>query len=270
VGRVIAAVGSLQGSLNASERLAMAEPRDEDFSDSLITVAADGIARISDYGATETSQLLSAARDSLTAAGFGTGGDSELAPSGEKLASKAAFVGSVADLIDAVRSKRQERIDVAQAKALSLAIYTAAHMHAGYWLPLAKRVALAPGTFLGIPLLVRESSRATVGRLFPALEVQYADQRAPGYIQLADPRASYNRIDDHVTTVEFVNNQSDLSNSNNGSPAADSLILVSKDPRLLGAAQERGAHFVLEKRRNRTGIDIAKLVNLLASGLALP
>ena len=270
VDRVITVVGSLQGSLNASERLAMAEHPDEDLSDSLITVAADGLARISDCSATETIQLLSAARDSLAAAGFGAVDDAETNPSDENLAKKAAFVGSVADLIDAVRSNRQKQIDIAQAKAMSLAMSTASYMPAGYWLPLAKRVVNAPGTVLGIPLLVRESSRATVGRLFPALEVQYVDRRAPGYVQLADPRASYNRIGDRVTTVEFVNNRADLRNSVDASGVADSLILVSKDPGLLGAAQERGAHFVLEKRPKRTGIDIAKLVNLLASGLALP
>lgn len=246
VDRVITVVGSLQSSLSATERSTMTESPDADLIDSLVAVAADALARVSDYHATETGQLLSAARHSLGAAGFGIDGDFLADASDEKVASKAAFVASVADLMDAVRLKRQEQIDVAQARALTLAMRTASHVPAGYWLPLANQVARAPGTVLGTPLLVTESSRAKVGRMFPALKVQWIDKPAPGYVQLADPRASDSSMAGRVTSVVFVDNPADLGENAEAS-FADNLIFVSKNPELLGAAQDRGAHFVLQK-----------------------
>ena len=268
VDRVMDLIGSLPGLLSTAETSALRRDPDRELADALIAVAADHLGRMVGYQANDAGKLVSATWDSLTAAGFSTDGTPLFNAADERLTSKAAFVASVANLIDAVRSNQQERIDDAQATAFSVAAAAAAHMPADGWLPLTRLVVQAPGTVLCSPLLVKKKFRTTIRTLFPSLKAQHTTRRVtPDYIQLADSRIAHKRVDDYVTSVEFVNNDVELESSARTPSIADRLIFVSGNSNLLGAAQDKGALFVLKRRSKSTRISIAKAVNQLASGL---
>jgi len=240
---------------------------DPDLADVLITVAVDSLGQITSYQADDTGTLLSATRDALVAAGFDADGTPLLDATDKPLACKAAFVAGIADLIEAVRSNQQARIDEAQARAFSLAPAAAAHMPADAWLPLSRLVVHAPGTVLCSPLLVRRKFKSTIGTLFPALKVERTAV-APGYVQLTDSRVVRQRSDSLATSVEFVNDDAELQSSVSVPLIFDRLIFVSRNPALAGAAQDHGALFVLKRQARSTQLSLAKAVNRLASGLA--
>jgi hypothetical protein len=142
---VLEAVDSHQSALGAGWRSEVADAPGRDTVESSLIMAAAAVTRRSD-DPEQAKQLVAAARNSLAAAGFDSDGSPWTGQPDHELAGRARFIAAVADVVDSCLTGDQQRIDLAQARAMPHLEDAKRYMPATEWLPLAQRVLLAPGT----------------------------------------------------------------------------------------------------------------------------
>ncbi|MCA1706655.1 MAG: hypothetical protein LC808_26680 [Actinobacteria bacterium] len=263
---VAARVGELQSALGGERGLLELKPPEPDLTEASLLMAADAVASASPNDPDVASLLLSAARDSLVAAGVDPDSSTPAEFDNVDLWHRARAIASVIDVVDACMEGDQERIDDAQARSLPMVVEAAANMPADQWLPLVRRVIEAPGTVIAAPVLVGVPHESLTA-LFPTLTVQEHDQVPEGYSYLCDSRSML-PASDPVTCLLFPHDEPELEglfSRNIRGPM--SCVVVSDQPAILGSALEHGAHFVLHRSDTTTRASIAKVVNRLAMGL---
>jgi hypothetical protein len=260
---IVAAVDSHQAALGPAGRGEPARSRRPGKAEASLILAAAAIGRQSD-DPYETAQLVSAARHSLSAAGFAADGSPLTAQPPEELVSKARLVSSVADLVEACASGEQARIDEAQARAMPFVVDSAAQMSVAEWLPLARRVMVAPGTVLSAPVLVAEDSVDYFTYLFPTLETCSVDTDVPpGFVCMADARADQPAVAAPVTSLVNCENP----HFGPVNPPRNSVV-VGNSPDVLWWLTEP-AQFILDRSYEFTKTNVANAVNSRACGFDL-
>jgi hypothetical protein len=267
---VVAAVESHQSALSIGLRAEAVGSPDADSAEAALIMAAVAIARTSD-DARETAQLVSAARHSLAAAGFGPDGSPWTGQPSQELSGKAHLVASVADVVEACASNDQGRIDKAQAQAMPHVMEAAQYMPASEWLPLAQRVALAPGTVLSAPVLVGKKSVNYFNRLFPSLKALAEQHNVPsGFVCMSDTRAPSLFWSGPATFLLWSKDPDETRQEFAHVVNPFNFVVVSSRPEVLKPVIERGAQFVLQRGSSVTKTEIANVVNWRACGFSQP
>ena len=269
VHKVAEVVDRVRASLSSADQDALNEIPDEETARALVLGAVDSIGRAALRDEVECPELVRAARFSLASAGFQEGDPPPEKVSIEtELAVSAAFTYSIASLIEAIRSGRQEDIDSTQSKALRLGVEASTFMSVEQWLPLARAVARAPSDVIGRPILVPQRHEDVASALFPDLRRVSGWH---GYVCLGDPRGVGRVQDDPVATVLWMNNQRDIRDADMAAAdmaaAGISRLFISRDPWFLDLALGYGAKFVLERASEATQLQVAQVVNRLTLGL---
>jgi hypothetical protein len=262
---VLAAVDSHQSALGPGWRSEVADAPEPDTVETSLIMAAAALTRGSD-DPEQAEQLVAAARNSLTAAGFGPDGSPWTEKPDQELAGRARFIAAVADVVDACLSGDQQRIDGAQARAMPLLEDAKRYMSATEWLPLAQRVLLAPGTVLSAPVLVEENSVSYFRKLFPTLKAFLRKKDVPaGFVFMADTRAEQPTSSAPVTFLLNFKNSAETKRRWAGSARVPDCVVVSRKPEVLAPAAEYGADFILHRGNETAKAEIANAVNSRAA-----
>jgi hypothetical protein len=258
---VVAAVDSHQSALGAGWRPEVADAPGSDTVEASLIMAAAAIARRADDDG-QARQLVAAARNSLAAAGFGPDGSPLTAQPRQDEAGRARFIAAVTEVVDATLSHDRHRIDKAQAQAMPFVADAARYMPVAQWMPLAQKVAFAPGTVLSAPVLVAKDSVKYFHKLFPSLRAHLQEEDVPeGFVLMTDARAEQQAV---ATPVTSLRNFKDLAETKRKWADAAELpdcVVVSGEPEVLEPAAEYGAHFILHRGNEATKTEIANLVN---------
>jgi hypothetical protein len=175
---------------------------------------------------------------------------------------RARFIGAVADVVDACLSDDQRRIDAAQVRAMPHVADAARYMPVTEWMPLAQKVAFAPGTVLSAPVLVARDSVKYFHKLFPTLQADSQKKDVPpGFVLMTDTRAEQPAADNPVTSLVNFKDTAETRRKWADPPLLPDCIVVSQRPEVLEPAAEYGAHFILHREYEATRTQIANVVN---------
>jgi hypothetical protein len=276
---VVEVVESHQLALGGRARAEDASNPGADSAAASMIMAAVAIARIAD-SPEEAAGLVAAARNSLSAAGFGPDGAPWAGQPGHELLGKALLVAAVTDVVEACAGNDQVRIDEAQAHAMSCVVEAKQYMPAAEWLPLARRVVRAPGTILLAPVAVRTASLDFFSALFPTLETldSFDKESIPpgfswpsGFVWMGDTRATSSPSPWSVPAAFLFHSQDPRDAQHQFALAShpSDLVVVSSKTAVLKPAAEYRAQFVLERGDEDTKAEIANVVNSRACGFML-
>lgn len=142
---------------------------DPDRVDPSLVLAMDGVSEALTSSSSDAIELVSASRNYLFAAGF----DADGSPWGDSASTmnqaRARVIAHTADLVEAVHTGDQLRIEKAQLLAIPAVKAASPHISAADWLPVAQGIVRVDSTALASAVVVGTAYRHYMDETFPSL-----------------------------------------------------------------------------------------------------
>jgi hypothetical protein len=269
IDEVIEQIETMRRALTVPDRASLVEAPDADLATASLEMAATSLGRLlAEVSPDDKAHLLTKARRSLAAAGYPPDGDVRVSQPDERMRETASFIGSVADIVEAKEGASPDQLDIAHARALSLALAARGQMRASHWLPLARLVTSHSGTVMWPAVCVERRSEDLIRRLFPRLRRdRHRDTHLPDWVTLADTRARRAPASGEVMPLLFASNAADLLPLRDHPHGLPPYVVIGREVRLFDQVSQLRGRFVLERDARTTQTDAAEAVNRLALGL---